>query len=181
MRRLLLLGSFAALALFHRTGYSLEDSCEDYLQRHYKADLVPVSAFIQTIPNQGDIAGGERLVVRVKNIGNLPLQGPSGGILAANPLTLSVRRTGRHVAFPLRPAAIYQTFINAPLAPGATADVSVAIPTGSIANCSKMQIHIDVRKTAKQHGCLCYNNDTETFNVQRKGSLNCLAFVLPNP
>src|SRR5262245_1741419 len=76
------------------SAFSADDSCDDYFQRHNKADLVPVSAYTEKVPRSGDIAGFDTLNVVFKNIGNQAIQGPAGGF-AANAITIGVRRAGR--------------------------------------------------------------------------------------
>jgi hypothetical protein len=176
MKKTILLGGLAS-ALIHSTGFAANDSCEDYHDRHYKADLVPVRVYTESVPRQGDIAGFDTLNVLVKNVGVEAIQGPSGnGVFSANAITIAVRRASTR---PYRPGAnvtrYYQTTIAAPLQPGGTRLLSVAIPQGSIGNCSKMRVTIEARQTANQHGCQVYANDGENFVVQQRGALICAA------
>ncbi len=181
MNRTFLLGGLASALFVQSLGFAAADSCDDYFQRHYTADLVPLSAYTEQVPRSGDITGYDTLNVRVKNMGNQPIQFAGSGGFPANAFTLGMRRAGHRRPPTANLTQFYQTSLPVPMAAGATRVISVTIPQDSIANCAKLRITVDARRQANQHGCNVFGNDGEDLVVQRKGKLNCSAILLPHP
>ncbi len=165
----------APAVLFQSVALATDDGCEDYFQRHNKADLVPVSASLTNVPHSGDISGYQSLDVVVLNTGNLPLSGPTTGLIQAKQAMIAVTPLAGGTT------ETFQAWVGTPLKPGAKWTLSAVLPTGRFANCTKVSIRIDARRTAGQHGCQCYANDVAQFQLHIAGAPRCFHHIPHKP
>lgn len=173
MNRMLLWGAAGSVLLFQSLAVAGVDSCDDYFQRHYKADLMQVGASVTNVPRHGDIAGYQSLDIEIQNVGNQPITGPTlGGLFAANPLRVGWRRNPAHPSLPL-PLQQIQSSIPAPVPPGAKRTVSVSLPEGTLSNCEPIVVAIDTAQSAGQHGCRVFANDVSNYRIHVRGMPRC--------
>jgi hypothetical protein len=153
---LLLLGSF----LGGRPLSADVDDCNDYLTRHYRRDLkpisvsfrrlawsvLPVTALRVTVKNVGEVAVGERGVPRAIRVrlGALVMKGSFSGTIE----------------------------------PGATRAIDLGVSKmGRFSHCGARTVRIDTTRTAGQWGCNCFTNDEAVVRTYELGNRRlCLSF-----
>lgn len=147
---------------------AVADPC-DYVGRHYKTDVAPVAAYTYPASRTGDIVIERSLRIAVKNVGVNAFTDPAGpgDIIHA-----------RQVGVFIKGRALYG-WLSMPLAPGATADLSVNVPEDLVATCERVTATIDANGTLGQAGCRVHDNDAIVFTA-RFGARFC-DIIRPHP
>jgi len=154
--------------LFLLSTPAFADPC-DYVGRHYKTDVEPVAAYTYPASRTGDIVIEPSLRITVKNVGVNTLTDPAGpGDI------IHARRVGVFI----KGQTLYG-WLNMPLAPGQTADLSVTVPDGLVSTCEKVRATIDATGSLGQAGCRVHDNDTIAFTA-RFGARFC-DIIRPHP
>jgi hypothetical protein len=144
-----------AMAALTTAQMAAADEC-DYVGRHYKTDIEPVSATSYPESRQGDIVISPSLTVTVKNVGvnSIEGNGDPNSIIHARRLSLLVKGT------------VLYGWMNAPLEPGESTSVSFNLPEGLVQTCERITVTIDPARSVGQAGCAVHSNDSITFQAR---------------
>lgn len=127
------------------------NSCDDYIMRHYKRDLVAQSVSFK----EKNVAGAyQQVSLVVKNIGNQTITG-TGKVL----MHVKINGVTRGL------------YVSRPWASNETRTLQMAFPMGTLKACQSASIHIDVNHTVGQFGCQTWNNDKKDLKAMMSGKL----------
>lgn len=130
------------------------DDC-DYVGRHNKTDVVVTSATTFPASRSGDIYFSPSMRLNITNTGSNSIAdlAPPGSIVHARRISATIKG--------------YATYgwLPAPLAPGATAQVSFSIPDGLLGTCEDVTVTIDTDSSLGQWGCGVKDNDSYKFTA----------------
>ncbi len=159
---------FLGFLLFVLNSYALDNtanSCDDYISRHNKQDLVPVSFTYKDVTN----SMAKEITMVIKNQGEVDMNSlPSdvGGLR-----NLQITMNGQTVT----------TKFRIPLDSQQSQTLKFNIKTSGIKDCVDVDVLIDPNHGAGQWGCSVWNNDHKTIKAVKAGS-NCFPNVrLPLP
>ncbi len=141
------------------------NACDDYINRHYKKDLVAQALQFQ---NQKTRAGRvyQDVKITLKNQGQVDMNALSSE--TSNRRTMKVRINGiqRNLSFSI------------PFDSGTTQVVTLRMPARTLSHCKDAEVAIDLDHTAGQWGCQVWNNDVKQIKAYIPRKI-CPRFPLP--
>lgn len=152
----------AALALASNLAAATPaDSCEDLSFRLYRADLYPGGVKFEDI--ESDEFGDHQMVeLTLKNVGSVKV-GSAGSGSSFNVAPIRVK-IGGYVA---------DGYVDLPVAVNGFTKVWLRLPPGALEHCEVLDVKIDLKQTAKQKGCDCFDNDLRQMRVVLAGGPSC--------
>lgn len=165
MQKLIALGFFTVSLL----AQAAPDSCDDYFQRHNKADLVPIALRVSNVPKDGDLGPWQQAELRVQNQGSEPFldnSAPGGLISHVRQLQISIVHTVTIQHYRRTFTHTFQGFMQAPLNGNAQTTVRFTLPANEIKNCEKVDVIVDSNRQVGQHGCEVFANDKANFTIR---------------
>lgn len=138
------------------------NSCDDYLSRHYKQDLVLTSvSFINQSQLGGFTLARQTVRLRIKNSGQVTIQAQPGDSGGYRQFKVKIRNR------------VYNTRIRVPLASGGTTMAHVVVRGRALRHCKNVNVTLDVGKTFGQWGCQVWNNDVKRLLAHERRKLAC--------
>jgi hypothetical protein len=129
------------------------NDCDDYLQRHYKKDLVVKKLSFSNRTIMGDIQFPHqvlKLTIRNQGQEDFTLNATSYNWRS---MKIKVNGVKRRVQFRL------------PLYSASETTVYATLPPRTLTNCKSSTVQIDLEHTAGQWGCQVWNNDSKTMKA----------------
>lgn len=155
--------------LFTSNAFADANSCEDYLNRHYKKDLRVTKLEFTNKTHMGDIAyPHQKVKLTLKNSGQVDMNSLSTDSNGYRNLKVRVKGYNRTIRFKI------------PLDSGESNIVYTTIPKNSMVNCRNYEVEIDMDHKAGQWGCQVWNNDKKTLNARIPG-VRCPLIRRPLP
>ena len=142
------------LLIFSVSLWANENSCDDYLTRHYRQDLRPTSVYYSNAVVRGRPV--QIVKLRLKNTGEVDMRPEPN---ESNHRTMYVRVGLKEVS----------TQLLLPVDSGQQTTVTLVLPKNSLQNCGKATFAIDTRHTVGQWGCLVWNNDSAELVTPMQG------------
>lgn len=147
---------FISIILF--VGFSIpaianDNSCDDYLSRHRRKDLVAKSAYFF---NRN---GHQAVKLKLRNRGEVGFSPVSTD--ENNYRDLYIEVDGRE----------YFTKFRIPLASSKETTVILKLPADTLTHCGTAEFNVDTRRTAKQWGCRVWNNDLKELQTIQAGKI----------
>lgn len=171
-----------------------DDSCDDYLSRHFRQDLTPLNEVYDGFPRLPAMRQEFALKVSpssvypghlqasfwVKSVGEQPVrEGRNPVVVKVNEYIVRATVDTSAVA---GSGPLGSTTGVGPQS-GQRAQVVMTLPAAMKLNdCDRVQVHFDSSRSFGQWGCAIYSNDSKTLFVHtRKSSASCLNPRLPVP
>jgi len=138
------------------------NSCDDYLARHYRKDLILQSVvFSQQTRLPFHFRPYQAVRLTVKNTGEMDFNSAS-----------SDSGEFRNVYVKIK-GVEYRTRMRVPLDSGEQTVLNINLPLNTLSHCGQALIQIDTRHTAGQWGCQVWNNDTKKVKTNLQGARLC--------
>lgn len=125
------------------------DSCDDYISRHYRKDLMPVHIQFQEKNLMGDIYTEHTAIkLFIKNVGEVNM--------SKSKIPMRVRINGR----------LMKGYLYGGVASGHWKVLNVITKGHNfLRHCRKAKVQIDLGRQAGQWGCAVFDNDSKYVNV----------------
>ncbi|TDJ04583.1 MAG: hypothetical protein E2O68_07935 [Deltaproteobacteria bacterium] len=143
------------LLLFPITLLAGPNDCDDYIARHYKQDIVPISLRFANRNLVGDIRFPHQAVsITIKNTGQVDMNERAGDVGGFRSMKVRINGVLKTVRF------------RVPLDSGRTTVVRTTLPPKTLGHCQKAPVEVDVGHTVGQWGCQVWNNDLKTLKAR---------------
>ena len=152
--------SFAAMAN--------PNACDDYLNRHYKKDLVPKSISFTEVKDPLRRRTYQKVKLTLKNQGQVDMNAISTDSGNRRSMKIKINGIERTVSF------------NIPFDSGQTQVVKFSLGKGVLKHCADANVAIDIGHTAGQWGCQVWNNDQKKIKALIPRTA-CPRFSFPRP
>jgi len=154
MKTWMTLLSFLSVA----TVFAGPNDCDDYIQRHYRQDVVLTKLKFQNKSLMGDIPfRHQKVSFYLKNRGEVDFNASSSDHGVWRDIYMKINNIKR------------KALMRIPLDSGQSTIVYANFPPQTLKNCAKAKVEIDVHHTARQWGCQVWNNDKKTIMTYQIG------------
>lgn len=135
------------------------NSCDDYLSRHYRRNLIPTSI---SFHNRNISEPYQEVKLSIKNVGEVAFSEPG-----LKWMKVKIKNNIRSIQVPM-PIGVGQTII-----------LSIAVDPNLLRNCERVPVTIDLDHTVGQWGCQVWNDDSKILQAHLIGGHRCFPWFPP--
>lgn len=148
------------VSLCASSAFGNSNACDDYLMRHYRKNLKPISITYQNKDYMGDIYFPHQAVsLKVKSMGEVAFPATASGF---KPISVKVGSQSQGTQVPVPIPSGTEKFIKFNLAPN------------TLKHCQNATVTIDTLHNVGQWGCLVWNDDSSVLKAREANGTFCL-------